>query len=122
MINKLLLLHVYANHLAPRVGWLTDLTNWLRDLVKTMFAEAIEFAKDFIELAFAMFVDAVLVVIAAIPVPEFLDGLSICGILGDAGPSVAWAVGAMRVPEGMAIIAAGFLFYLVRKAVTLFQW
>lgn len=122
MINNPFLFHVYANHLVPRVGWLTDLTNWLRDLVKTMFTEAIEFAKDFIEMAFAMFVDVVLVVIAAIPVPEFLDGLSLCSILGDAGPSVAWAVGAMRVPEGMAIIAGGFLFYLVRKVVTLFQW
>lgn len=122
MIDNLFLLHAYANLLVPRVGWLTDLTNWLRDLVKTMFAEAIEFAKDFIELAFAMFVDGVLTVINAIPVPEFLDGISICSILGDAGPSVAWAVGAMRVPEGMAVIAAGFLFYLVRKVVTLFQW
>lgn len=110
------------NLIAPRVGWLTDLTNWLRELVRTIFLEAVEFAKDFLEFQLEMIVDVVLAIVNAVPVPQFLDGYTICGILSLAGPTVSWAVTTMRIPEGMLLISAGFVFYIIRKVVTLFQW
>ncbi|MGV8950482.1 MAG: hypothetical protein ACOH2M_05315 [Cypionkella sp.] len=104
------------------MNWLTNFTNWLREQIVAVWTAVVDFAHDLLVGG----VDAVLTLfaamVAAIPVPDFLANLSICGILANAGPTAAWAMGAMHVPEGMAMVAGGVTFRLLRKVVTLFQW
>ena len=63
-----------------------------------------------------------LLVLSAIPIPGFISGVTICGTLGQAGPIASWAIGTLRLGEGLALIAAAFVFRMVRKILTLAQW
>ena len=108
--------------LVPHVGWLADLTKWLRELADKAFTEAMQFFADQLELLFSHGVDIFLAVINAIPVPTFFQGISLCSILSQAGPLVGWATMTMQLPAGVALISAAFVFRMTRKALTLFQW
>jgi hypothetical protein len=103
-------------------GWLTDLTNWFGRQIRAVFTALVDFLKDLLELQISFYVDVILTVLNAIPVPDFLGGFTICGILSGGGGTVIWALTTMRVPEGMVLIAGGFAFYVVRKIFTLGQW
>lgn len=105
-----------------QAGWLTDLTKWLLDLVKALFADLVELLKDLIVYSLEAVLELVKSIIAGIPVPDLLTNTTICGLLNSAGPTAAWVMGVFHVPQGMALIAGAIVFRLVRKFVTLFQW
>lgn len=104
------------------MSWLTDITNWLREVFLALWGALVDLAHDMLIFAVEAVLGLVQTIISAIPVPDFLQGLSICGILSQAGPTAGWIIGVMHIPEGMAMIAAGVAFRLLRKFLTLFQW
>lgn len=107
-----------------RAGWLTDLTNWIGEQLGAFFGALVSLLKDLIIFLVEAVLTVVELAIGALSalVPDELAGVSICGMLASAGPTVQWAVSTFNVPEGMALISAGFVFRMVRKLSTAFQW
>lgn len=110
------------NVLRGRVGWLDDITNWLRDLVSDVWDAFVTLVKDVLVWCVEIVLSVVAWVVELIPVPDFLSGVSIASMLGSAGPSVAWLVSTFRIGECIALIAAAYAFRLLRKLLTLGQW
>ena len=104
------------------MGWLTDLTNWIRQQLQALWDALEDFLGDLIvdwaDQTFTMW----LFVLDHIPLPDFLDGYSLCSLLGQAGPTVGWILNNFRVAEALGLIGAGYVFRLLRKLATLFQW
>ncbi|WP_068637250.1 hypothetical protein [Thauera butanivorans] len=104
------------------MNWLTDLTNWLFELVK----KAIDAIWDFLQDAFIAVADVVLGIVAsaieAIPVPSFVTQYSLGNLLSQMHPDILFFVGILQIPTGLSFLAAGFGVRMIRKAVTLFQW
>lgn len=115
-------LYVLAFIITPNAGWLTDLTNWLKGVVTAFFRAIKDFFLDFLELAVKTLVDGILLIANAIPSPDFLSNVSICGFLNSAGPTVGWILGTFHITEGVVMVTAALVFRMTRKALTLFQW
>lgn len=104
------------------MGWLNDLTNWLRSLAEAIWTALEALLQDLIVMwahqVFAMY----LFVLESLPMPDFLDQYSMCTLLNAAGPTVGFFLSTFRVGEGLGLIGAGYVFRLLRKIATLFQW
>lgn len=103
-------------------GWLERLTNWLGEMVATVFGALVDLVKDFVLFAVRGVLDLVLAIVNAIPVPDFLSQYSICTLLANAGPTAAWAVGTFKIAECLSVLMLAVSFRLLRKLLTLFQW
>lgn len=104
------------------MGWLRDLTEWLLRIVREVWGELMEFFEDAILTVIEAWLAMVIMQWSHIPVPDFLDGYTLCNLLSSAGPTVGWAMTTFRVGEALGLIAAGYVFRLIRKFATLFQW
>lgn len=104
------------------VGWLDDLTNWLREQLERLFNFLVQLVKDAILWLLEAMLDLGALIIEAIPVPDWMGNYSIAGMLGQAGPTIAWCVTTFRIGEAMTIIGAAYAFRLLRKVLTLGQW
>lgn len=104
------------------VGWLTDLTNWIRDLVEKLWNAIEQFGNDLIVLAIEKMLEVVALAFEALPVPEFMTQHSIGSLLSNAGPTVGWLVETFKISECMAILAGGAVFKVTRKIVTFGKW
>lgn len=105
-----------------RAGWLDDLTEWLWNLVAESFGALWELVVDALLYAVEVILDVGASIIEAIPVPEFLESMSLCALFSAAGPTVGWALQTFNVGESLGIIAGGYAFRLLRKLITLGQW
>lgn len=61
-------------------------------------------------------------IVYKIPVPDFLGGGGMQTLFSALPSDVIYFVWFFGVPEGLALIGAGVLFRLTRKALTLGQW
>ena len=102
--------------------WLDDLTNWFKDAFNSLWDALVEFFTDMIVMVMDAVLEFAALVIESIPVPAWLQQYSLDSLLGNAGPSIAWAISTFRIGEGLTIIAAAYAFRLLRKALTLGQW
>jgi len=104
------------------MGWLTDLTNWIKEQLLWLWNALVTLLNDFQ----VKFLDSVCgffaSIIESIPVPDFIANYSIGSLLANAGPEVAWVVTSLRIGEALLLIAAGYGFRLMRKLFTLGQW
>lgn len=57
-----------------------------------------------------------------IPVPPFLTNYSMSSILGGTGSIVGFFMSELNIGPSLALIGAGYVFRLLRKFLTLFQW
>lgn len=93
------------------VAWIgvlwTDLTNFLTDLPINILEGVL--------MAFAS-------VINAIPVPQFIQTNGLSGVISALPDSVQYLLSATGFVQALAVLGAGFLFRVMRKFVTLFQW
>lgn len=99
-----------------------DLLNWFKDQI-TRFAS---WLWDVITHAFVYACDVVMElfssIVELIGVPSFLQNVSLCNYLEQVHPYALWLMGTFRISEGLALIAAGYAFRLLRKLLTLGQW
>jgi hypothetical protein len=105
-----------------QAGWLDDITNWLREQLEKLWNSFVELMGDFAVWMVDAVLDLFATIIEAIPVPDFIANYSICALLANAGPTVAWALDTFKIAEGLGLLAAGFGFRMLRKLLTLFQW
>lgn len=101
---------------------LDDLTKWLKEALEAFFEGLVELLKELVFHQLLMFSAIFLKLMEMIPAPDFLTETTLASSLGQAGPVVAWALHTFKIGEGMALIGAGYVFRLTRKAVTLGQW
>lgn len=110
--------------MSMKAGWLTDLTDWIKEQLLALFNALVQLLKDAIVWLIEAVLEVVILAIDALGaiVPDALQGFTICGFLANAGPTAQWVVSTFHVPEGMSLIAAGFVFRMARKVLTAFQW
>lgn len=100
---------------------LSEFTEWLVGLVKAALAALWDFIADAAVNIVDMLAQALVGLIALIPVPSFLQqGLQ--GVYGQLDPSILYLLAATGLPAALGIIGTGYLFRLGRKVATLFQW
>ena len=104
------------------MDWLTQLTNWLAQLVKDIWQSLVDFLAAYLVNWVSTLCDLFATAIESIPVPDFLTTYSMDGLLSQTGPTVTWLVGEFKIGQCLAIIGAGFAFRLLRKLFTLGQW
>lgn len=103
-------------------GWLDDLTDWFREQFEKLFGWLVQLVKDAILWFFEAMFKLAEKIINAIPVPEWLTQTSIAQLLGEAGPTVAWAVSTLKIGEAVTVIGAAYSFRMIRKIITLGRW
>lgn len=98
-----------------------EITNWLWDLVVKLFGALWSFIKDIAVEIFDLLVSAFVVLVAAIPVPDWMSS-GLGSFWGGMDSGVVYLVSQAGVPEALALIGGGYAFRFARKVVTLFQW
>lgn len=105
-----------------RVGWLTDLTQWLWDLITKMFLALADFVSDifvsFCDFCFSL----ILFVVGVLPWPDFLKQQTIGDMLGQAGSTVVWFADVFQLSNSMRVISAAIVFSIFRRLLTLGIW
>lgn len=104
-------------------NWLSSLTAWILGLVKSVFTFLVTLFHD----VSLWFFDGILVALAglitAIPVPSFLQtGINVGSILSVLPPFSLYLLQQLNISGCIAVISAGIMFRLTRKAFTLGQW
>jgi len=104
------------------VGWLTDLTNWIRGLIEKLWHAIESFFNDLIVFAIEKGLELIALAFESLPVPQFMTQNSIGSLLGQAGPTVGWFVETFQIQGCMSLLAAGAIFRITRKIVTFGKW
>lgn len=105
-----------------RVGWLNDVTNWLRDQFRSLWDALVAFLNDLIVTALEAVLELVALAFEALPVPEFVQGQSVGAMLGQAGPVVGWLASTMQLGTASSLMVSAYAFRALRKAVTGGRW
>lgn len=103
-------------------GWLSRLTGWFSYALNTLFTALVGFFKDLVTYVLAVVLGVVALAISMIPVPTFLQGISLGSMLGQTGSVVGFFMMNLQIPAALGMIGAGYAFRLLRKFLTLFQW
>ena len=83
--------------------------------------QLLDLLKDIVLFCFDGILSAIVSVVGAIPSPSFLsNGLN--SVVSQFSPQLAYYLNFSGLSQGLLIIAAGYLFHLLRKFATLFQW
>jgi hypothetical protein len=107
------------------LDWLsTKLDNilaWCKALYVAVFGALGDMLVDLAIKVLDLFLVAVAGLVAAIPVPGFLtSGLQ--SLVSGLPDVVLWAMGALGLPQCLALLGSGVVFRLTRKLFTLGQW
>lgn len=109
------------NHLM-HVGWLSDLTQWLWQLVNAIWQAFVDFVDDLFVTVLEKSLAVVVYVLNLISVPDFMRDHSIGSLLGEAGDTILWLVHILRIDESLMVIGIGMSFYVMRRILTLGIW
>lgn len=86
-----------------------------------LFGDFMEFMLDMPVKVLGGILDGAIYLLSAIPVPEFLHG-GLQSLFNALPNSLLYFVQFFGIPQCLALIGAGVLFRLTRKALTLGQW
>lgn len=101
---------------------LKKFTDWLVEQIVAIWEAFSQFMSDLFLMWVEHSLNMIVLVVSKLPVPSFLSNESIGSLLGGAGPTVAWLVQTFKVGEGMTMLAAATVFYIVRRLLTLGIW
>lgn len=103
-------------------NWFNDLTEWLKKWAIWLWDGFVKVMYDVL----VFWVEAVLslfaLIIESIPVPDFLTGNTLGGLLSNTGPTVSWLVVSFNIQACMGVIGAAYVYKVMRKIATLMQW
>lgn len=102
--------------------WLEKITQWIVELVKSFLETLKEIVGDAVVWVLDLILGPIGDLIASIPAPSFFSTVSFSSLLSGLPPYALYVIGQARLPEAMAVIAAGVSFHLLRKLFTLGQW
>ena len=104
------------------MGWLRDLTEWFAEQIAAVWEAFTGFLGDWILFSIEKALSFAAFVIQYIPVPDVVQGVTLAGLLGNAGPQVAWCVSTFKIAEGLSVVGGAYVFRLTRKLLTVGQW
>lgn len=108
----------------PELGTITDETSdgtlWgdVRDFVGELLLDVFEMVQDFFLWVVSQLLDFALLIVGAIPVPDFIVG----GFQWDGVQMILYFLDRSEFGVALAIVGAGYTFRLTRKLMTLGQW
>ncbi|OIQ70860.1 hypothetical protein GALL_475250 [mine drainage metagenome] len=102
-------------------AWLESAVSWFVGIVWQALHWVLQGFMDVAIWVFGGILSAFAILINGISLPSFLQG-GLGGLFTGLDPGVLFFIGAFGIPQGLALIGAGFSFRLIRKLVTLFQW
>ena len=105
-----------------QVGWLDDLTNWIRGQVERFWNALVDLVADTLVSMFEMVLNAFALAVESIPVPDWLSQYSLDGLFALLPADLIYFVNLFRVDEAIGLIGLGYVVRLVRKLLTLGQW
>lgn len=104
------------------VGPIDTITNWFKEQFTALWNAFKDFLGDMVTTVVQGVMHLFLAALNAIGVPDFLTTYNLGTLLGQAGPTIIWLAGVMRLGECLLVISAGVAFRLLRKLLTLGQW
>lgn len=102
--------------------WLLKLTDWILDTLTKTFDAFKDFLYDIFMWCVHLVFDAISSLISSIPVPDFLNSVSISSLINQLPSFALYVVSAMSIPQAFLILLSGVSFRLLRKLFTLGQW
>jgi len=103
-------------------GWLQDITDFIRRQVERLWDAIVLFFRDLVMYAIEKMLDLIALAFEKLPVPEFLTQYKLGTLFANAGPTIGFFVNIFKIPECMAVIALGIVFFITRKILTLGKW
>ena len=105
-----------------QAGWFNDLTAWLWRAVKMVWQAVVDFVGDLFVMCLEQSLSAILYVLTLLPMPDFMKGQSIGGMLGNAGSTILWFADVFKIGPALVMIGAAMVFYLLRRILTVGIW
>ena len=102
--------------------WFQKLTDWFKDLVVSIFEAVKDFFHDLFIWLVKLVLDAISALISSIPVPDFLNTVSISSLINQLPSFALYVASQMSLPQAFLILLSGVSFRLLRKLFTLGQW
>lgn len=103
-------------------GWLDDLTAWMWKVLKIFFDALVAFAHDLIIRTLEQIFTVILLLLELLPMPEFLEGVSLGGMLASGGSSILWFADLFQIGPSLVLIGTAMVFYLIRRVLTVGIW
>mgnify|MGYP000552833685 CR=1 FL=1 len=104
------------------LDWLNKISNFFVQLVKDIFNAILDFLKDVVIFFIDFFLKPIFELVAAIPIPSALDGITLGNLISNFPPSVLYVASQMQLDVAFGMLSAAVLFRLTRKLFTLGQW
>lgn len=93
-----------------QAGWFNDLTAWLWRAVKMVWQAIVDFVGDLFVMWLEQSLSAILYVLTLLPMPDFMKGQSIGGMLGNAGSTILWFADVFMIGPALVMIGAAMIF------------
>lgn len=103
-------------------GWLTDLTAWIWKTLKLFFDALVDLAGDMFLRTLEQLTACILFVLSLLPLPDFMKGVSLGGMLANGGSTILWFSTLFQVGPSLAMIGSATIFYFVRRVLTVGIW
>lgn len=100
---------------------LEDLKNWLVDLFRVVVGAVYDVIVDALTKVLDLVLGAIVGLISLIPMPAALSG-GLQSVWSTLDSGIVFFASAAGLPQALAIIGSAYMFRLLRKVVTLFQW
>lgn len=108
--------------LDPLMAWLATFYDWITAQILAVFGDFINVFMDlFVWIIDGLFM-LILIIIGLIPAPDLSNGFSLAGIIIQLPGSVLWGFEILRVQECLTLITSGYVFYTLRRLMTLGHW
>lgn len=107
---------------APGSGWLSKLTYWIAYAIHVVFAAFVGVLKDLVTFIVGCVLALASTAINAIGTPSWISQYSLGNTLGQTGGVVLFFMGSLQIPLALSLVGLGYVFRLIRKFLTLFQW
>lgn len=101
---------------------LKKITDWLLQAIKAVWEAFTQFMEDLFLAWVEHQLNMIVWVFQHIPAPDVLSQQSLGSILGNAGPTVAWAINVFQVGPSATVISGAMVFFIVRRILTLGIW
>ena len=103
-------------------GWLGDLTAWLWKTLKLFFDALVDLLGDMFLRTLEQILACILFVLSLLPLPEFMSGQSLGGMLANGGSTILWFATLFQVGPSLVAIGTAIVFYLIRRILTVGIW
>lgn len=99
-------------------NWFNDLTTWLRELFEQLWQDLQDYSEDFVMWLWSGLLDVLISISAHIPFPDALNGVTLCGLMSLAGPTVGWIWSQLQLTLAFQMIGAAYAYRLL----PVFRW